>query len=377
MHSEASSKSNKNIFILAGEESGDVHGSQLVKEMLKIDSEMVFTGHGGNKMQKAGVKIIEHISKLSLVGITEVLKHLPYMRKVMNRTIDLIKELKPVRVILIDYPGFNLRLAKKLKSLNVPVTYFILPQTWAWKEKRYKTLLNCADQLISIIPFEKEWFSARNIEVEFVGNPLLDSIVTSTNKQKFLSQHNLKIDRPLLMLLPGSRQQEINRHWPIFLKTIDKLRKTFTSLQFILGQAPNVIIDNIPEYVKIETEHVGQAMQFANAGLVASGTASLEATLYKMPCVVCYKTSGLTHLIGKRLARVKYLSLTNLIAGEKIISEFIQNDMNPDNITKALMLLLSDTPEREKLLEGYDFVIEQLGKPGTYKRAAEIISAKL
>ena len=381
MQSEASTKTDlnqlKKIFIIAGEESGDLHGSSLVSALLKINPKLSFVGHGGDKMKSAGVEIIEHISKLSLVGFTEVIKHLPYMRKVMNHTIELIKEIKPACVILIDYPGFNLRLAKELKKLNIPITYFILPQAWAWKEKRYKTLQNYTDQLISIIPFEKEWFGARNVQIDYIGNPLVDSLKTPANKNDYFNKHNLKIDQPLLTLLPGSRQQEINRHWPIFLETINKMRETFPSLQFILGKAPNVVIDSIPDYVKIETEQINLTMQHADAGLVASGTASLEATVYKMPCVVCYKTSGLTHWIGKRLARVKYLSLTNLIADEKIISEFIQNDMTPEKLIKALVPLLSETPERGKILERYDSVIKLLGEQGTYKRAAELISAKI
>lgn len=379
MHSQASTKSklNKRIFIVAGEESGDVHGSHLVSEMLKIDPELSFYGHGGDKMKMAGVEIIEHITKLSLVGFTEVIKHLPYMRTVMNGTIETIKDMKPVRVILIDYPGFNLRLAKKLKNLGVPVTYFILPQVWAWKEKRYKILQRCTDQSISIIPFEKEWFNARNFEIDYVGNPLVDSVKPVGSKKDYFKKHSLKIDQPLLALLPGSRQQEIDQHWPIFSKTIIKLRNIFPNLQFIIGKAPNVIIGDVPKYVKIESDSVKLTMAHGDAGLIASGTASLEATINGLPCVACYKTSGITHWLGKKLSKVNYLSLTNLIAGKKIIAEFIQWDMQPDRLIKAIVPLLSDTPARSRLIEGYDEVINSMGEPGVYQRTARLISKKL
>ena len=367
----------KPIFILAGEESGDMHGSFLVKEMLKINPDLYFIGHGGDKMKDAGVDIIKHISELSLVGLTEIIKHLPSILREMNETVDLIKKIKPARIILIDYPGFNLRLAKKIYKLKIPITYFILPQVWAWKENRIKKLKIYIDQTISIIPFEKDWYKTRGMDINYVGHPLADMEMPLLTKKDFFNRHAFNTEKPLLTLLPGSRQQEIERHWPIFLEIIKELHKTFSALQFIVGRAPNVRLKHIPDYVKVETENSYLPMRYGTAGLVASGTATLEATVFKLPIVLCYKTSAITHLIGKSVAKVKYLSLTNLISNKKIIPELIQNEMIPRRLIKAIIPLLSDTPERTKMLCGYENVIVQLGKPGVYYRAAKIISEKI
>ncbi len=369
--------SNNTVFIVAGEESGDIHGSFLVKELLKIKPYLNFIGHGGDKMQAAGVNIIEHISNLSLVGFTEVIKHLPYMRRVMNSTIKQIKQIKPVRIILIDYPGFNLNLAKRIHALKIPITYFILPQVWAWKAKRYKKLKLCTDQAISIIPFEKTWYKNKGMEIDFAGNPLIDVEEPTLSKRAFFAKHSFVADQPLLTLLPGSRQQEIDYHWPILKQAVEELHKIFPKLQFIIGEAPNVKISDVPDYVQVESENSYLTMIHGTAGIVASGTASLEATIFKLPCVVCYRTSALTHTIGKKLATVKFLSLTNLIASEKIIPELIQKDMHPQKIIKAIVPLLSDTPERAKMITGYKTVINQLGESGVYKRTAKLIASKI
>jgi len=363
------------IFIVAGEESGDLHGSHLVSELLKLNPNLKFTGHGGDKMKSAGVEIIEHISNLSLIGFTEVIKHLPYISRVMRKTVQQIKKINPERVILIDYPGFNLRLAEKVQELNIPITYFILPQVWAWKENRVQKLKDYTDQVISIIPFEKDWFNKKGLSIEYVGHPFAEVEEPSIIKDVFYKNHSLELQYPLLALLPGSRQQEIDRHWPIFLKVIEQLHTTFPNLQYIIGKAPNVRIDNIPSFVKIE-ENSKMAIAKSDAGIVASGTVTLEATVLKLPIVVCYKSSAITHFIGKRLAKVKYLSLPNLIADKKIIPELIQNDMNLKSIVKAIVPLLSNTPERDKMMKAYKKIGASLGMPGVYSRVAKLISNK-
>ena len=373
----ANTKPEKTMFIIAGEESGDIHGAKLVQEIKKLNPAIKFIGHGGNKMKAAGVDIIEHISKLSFVGFTEVLKHLPFIRRVMNNTIRQIKTIQPARVILIDYPGFNLRLAKKIQKLNIPITYFILPQVWAWKENRAFKIKNFTDQALSIIPFEKDWFNKRAIAIDFVGHPFVDIEKPKVRKKDFFLKHSLLSDRPLLTLLPGSRQQEIDRHWPILINVINKLHGVFPNLQFILGKAPNVFISDIPKYVNIEETNVRLAMTCGDAGFVASGTATLESAVLGLPTVVCYKTSYITYWIGKRLAKVKYLSLINLIAKRKIVPELLQKKMTPEALIKAIIPLLSDTPERKKMIDQYKHLAKGLGNPGVYSRVAKLIAEKL
>jgi lipid-A-disaccharide synthase len=367
----------KNIFILAGEESGDIHGSILVKEMLKMSPEIKFFGHGGDKMKAAGVEIIEHISSLSMVGFTEVIRHLPRMFNLMNETVNTIKSLRPDRVILIDYPGFNLRLAKKINKLNIPVTYFILPQVWAWKEKRAELIKRYIDQAISIIPFEKKWFNNHGINIDFVGHPFVDVLKPSITKKEYFLKHSLDINKPLLTLLPGSRQQEIDRHWPLFIDVINKLYEIFPNIQFIVGKAPDVVIPAYPEFVHIEKDAPRLTVNYGDAGLIASGTATLEAAVLGLPTVVCYKSSSITYLIGKRLAKVKYLSLVNLIANRQVVPEFIQDNMTAEKLIKALIPLLSDTPERRKMVDRYEQITGELGKAGVYRRTAKLIVDKI
>lgn len=364
------------IFIIAGEESGDLHGSHLVQEMLKLYPKIKFIGHGGNKMAAAGVEIIEHVSALSLVGFTEVLKRLPYMFNVMNNTIKTIREIHPTRIILIDYPGFNLRLAKKLNEFNIPITYFILPQVWAWKEKRAEIIKNYIEQALSIIPFEKEWFKERGINIDFVGHPFIDIEEPSITKSAFFSKHLLTLNNPLLALLPGSRQQEIDRHWPIFIEVINKLHGIFPNIQFIIGQAPDVILPTCPEFVQIEKDNPRLTMYYSDAGLIASGTATLEAAVLSLPAVVCYKASKITYWIGKQLTKVEYLSLINLIANRQIVPEFIQHRMTAEALVKAVIPLLSDTPERGKMISGYKQITKKLGTHGVYRRTAKLIAEK-
>ena len=367
----------QSIFIIAGEESGDVHGAKLVREIAKLNTSIKFIGHGGDKMKVAGVNIIEHISNLSFVGFTEVLRHLPYIRKVMNNTIRQIINIQPARIILIDYPGFNLRLAKNIQKLKIPITYFILPQVWAWKENRAYKIKKFTDQALSIIPFEIDWFNKHGIAIDFVGHPFVDIEKPKLSKEDFFLKHSLLADKPLLTLLPGSRQQEIDRHWPILLKVVNKLHGIFPNLQFILGKAPNVFISDIPKYVNIEETNVRLAMAYGDAGFIASGTATLESAVLGLPTVVCYKTSYITYWIGKRLAKVKYLSLINLIAKRQLVPELLQEKMTPEALIKAIIPLLSDTPERKKMIDGYKHIAKGLGNPGVYSRAAKLIAEKL
>jgi len=366
----------KTIFIIAGEESGDIHGAKLVYEIRKLNPDIRLVGHGGDKMKIAGVKVIEHVSALSVVGFTEAIRRLPYIHKVMKDTIRLIKKNKPIRIILIDYPGFNLNLAKKIQKLKIPITYFILPQVWAWKESRALKIKNFTDQALSIIPFEKAWFNERGIEIDFVGHPFVDIEKLTTNKDDFFSKHSLSLNKPLLTLLPGSRQQEIDRHWPIFIGTVIELHSIFPNLQFIIGKAPDVILPTCPEFVHIEKDDPRLTMNFGDAGIIASGTATLEAAVLGLPTIVCYKTSNITYWLGKQLAKVEYLSLINLIAKHQIVPEFLQHKMTPGNLIKAIVPLLSDTPERKKMIDGYKQITKELGTPGVYTRTAKLIAGK-
>jgi lipid-A-disaccharide synthase len=330
-------------------------------------------GHGGDSMKKAGMQILEHSDTLSIMGFFEVLKHLPRMIKIMDKTISAIKRVKPDRIILIDYPGFNLRLAKRIKHLNIPITYFILPQAWAWKENRVQIMQSLIDQSLSILPFEQNWFEQRGLTTNYVGHPFSEEYHVNETSKDFYQRHNLSYDDPILLLLPGSRQQEIDQHWPIFIKTIDELKTKFSNLQIIVGQAPNVQIFPLPDNIKVEHDS-RKAMVVATAALVSSGTATLECAVEDTPLVVCYKLSGLSWALAKQQIKVNYVSLVNIIADKNIVPEVLQKKMTVHNLCNAISPLLNEkSNERKIMLSGFEEVRKSLGVPGVYKRAAEAI----
>ena len=364
------------VFIVAGEESGDLHASKLIQNIKKYNQQIEFYGHGGDKMKQEGVQIIEHINKLAIVGFFEVIKHLPYMMSVMGKTISWIKENKPARVILVDYPGFNLRLARELKKLGVPVTYFILPQVWAWKEKRVSILRHSVDQCLSIIPFEQEWFEERNVQTSFIGHPFIE-LEHPNSSLDFYRKHSLNPNDKILSIFPGSRQQEVKQHLSILISTIERIMLKIPDLKIILGKAPGVNIDNTPSYIKIESDNPRLALENGTAALVASGTATLESAVLDIPIVVFYRFSNLTWLLAKRLSNVKFACIVNLIANKMIVPEFIQNDMTVNNLSNAIIPLLNDTSSRKNILLGYNQIRRTLGIPGVYDRGAQEIIKRL
>ena len=364
------------VFIVAGEESGDLHASKLIQQIKKYNQQIEFYGHGGDRMEKEGVQIIEHINKLAIVGFFEVIKHLPFMMSVMGKTINWIKENKPKRVILVDYPGFNLRLARESKKLGVPVTYFILPQVWAWKEKRVSILRDNVDQCLSIIPFEQEWFEERNVKTNFIGHPFIE-LEYPNSSLDFYKKHGLDPNDKILSIFPGSRQQEVKQHLSILISTIEIIMLDIPNLKVVLGKAPGVTINRIPSYIKIERDNPQLALQNGTAALVASGTATLESAVLDIPIVVFYRFSNLTWFLAKRMSNVKYACIVNLIANKMIVPEFIQNDMTANNLSNAIKPLLNNTSSRKNILLGYNQIRRTLGMPGVYDRGAKEIIKRL
>ena len=366
----------KKYFIIAGEPSGDLHGSKLIKAIKNLHPNSSFMGHGGNKMKNEGMRIIEHIDDLSIMGFTEVLRHLPRLIKIMDATLNAISQSNPDRIILIDYPGFNLRLAKKLSSFDIPITYFILPQVWAWKEKRVKKMKKLIDQTISIFPFEKDWFASRGLNVEYFGHPFMDIEHMDETTKSFYKRHSLDLNSPILTLLPGSRQQEIDRHWPIFLETVNLLREQYLNLQVVVGKASNIDLDNCPSDFKIERD-AKKAMLVGTVGLVSSGTATLECAIEGLPIVVCYKLFPLSWFITKTLVKVKHSSIINIIMDKQVVPELLQDDMNPKLILKTIAPLFDmESEKRKKMFLEYEKLKKSLGSPGVYMRVAESILEK-
>ena len=361
------------FFIIAGEPSGDLHGANLIRAIKKLNNYSSFMGHGGFLMEEEGMRIIEHCNNLSVMGFKEVIKQLPKFLKIMNSTIELVEKSKPDRIILIDYPGFNLRFAKRVSYLKIPITYFILPQAWAWKSKRVEIIKKYVNQSFSIFPFEKDWYNLKGLKTKFFGHPFIENQHVDENRMQFFKRHNLNHKNRILVLLPGSRQQEIDKHWPIFVKTVVLLKKEYPLLQIIVAKSNNVKIPISDPTFKIE-KNSKKAIIAADVAIVASGTATLECAVENTPMVVCYKFSLFNWIIARYLVKVKYSSIVNLIGEKRIVPELLQSKMTPENIKTNLIKLIEEKSDtRTKMQKELNQVKSKLGSPGVYNKIAEEI----
>ena len=361
----------RTYFIIAGEPSGDLHGAKLVAAMKKRSPNLRFVGNGGNKMLEEGVDLLYHTDQLSVMGFSEILKHIPFLLKVFRNTLKKIVEIKPDRIILIDYPGFNLRMAKKCARLSIPTTYFILPQLWAWKENRIKTFHKFIDQSLSIFPFEQSWYEKRGVSANYVGHPFIELGPPKQTKSEFYRKHKLKENTKILTLLPGSRQQEIDKMWPIFYEAALEIRKN-NNVEIMIAKSSGVNLHQ-KEHCHVEEEDVYASILYATAAITASGTASLECAVLDTPQVVCYRLSKFSGFIAKQMNRAPFVSMPNLIAGRTVVNELLQKEVNSDNIARHLLPLLKDSPQRKIMLQGFEEIRRSLGLPGAYERAAESI----
>ena len=360
------------IFIISGEDSGDLHGAKLMASIKQVNQNTEFFGIGGNRMQSEGLQLTEHIRNLNVVGIFEVIRHYSRIKKIFNKTIDEIKKIKPNKVILIDYPGFNLRMAKKLNALNFDITYFILPQVWAWKESRTKTLKRCCKKLISIIPFEQKWFSQKNVSVHYAGHPLSELGSLSFDRETFCQKHGIPEKNKIIILMPGSRSIEIKRHWKIFVKTVKRLQEQHNNLSFVLLEGDNININSGADITKVKQNQY-EAIGVADAAIVCSGTATLETAMLKCPMIVCYKLSYLTWVVAQALSKVKYLSLANLIAEDRVVDEYLQGKMTAKNLSNGINNLLKDE-NRDIVVKKYNKLINKLkSNENPYSSAARYI----
>ena len=365
----------KKIVLIAGEDSGDLHGAELIKALKNLNNNYEFLGIGGEKMIQQGLIPIEHIKNLNVIGLVEVLKHYPRIKKIFNKTLSMIKKVRPEKVILIDYPGFNLKMAEKISNLGIEVSYFILPQVWAWRSSRAKILEKNTDKRISIIPLEKDWFKNRDIKISYVGNPLIGLKNVKSDKDALLTKYNISPNDKIVVLMPGSRKSEIQRHWPIFLETLNLMQKNSSySIMPILLEAPNVDINNIPNHVISTKNNHHEILSIADAAIVCSGTATLETAILGCPMVVCYQLSPITWFLAQRMSSVKYLSLVNLIAEEKIVTEFLQKEMTSKNLSKGVLSIINNSEKQDVQQRNYLKLIDKLGVEGSpYLSAAKHI----
>ncbi|MEP7236349.1 MAG: lipid-A-disaccharide synthase [Ferruginibacter sp.] len=366
-------------YIISGEASGDLHGSNLIKELKKKDADADIRCWGGDKMEAAGATLVKHYKELAFMGFLEVIKNLSTILKNIKFCKADILQYQPTTLILIDYPGFNLRIAKWAKEQGIKVIYYISPQVWAWKENRVKLIKTCVDKMLVILPFEKEFYAKWNYEVEYVGHPLVEVIDEFLNNEQ--GTRNIEQgSKKTIALLPGSRQQEILKKLPIMLE----VAKHFPDYQFVVAKAPGLDdsfyagllapYKNVSSVVNKTYELLVQS----KAALVTSGTATLETALFAVPEVICYKGSAFSYQIAKRLIKIKFIGLVNLIMDKEVVKELIQDELTVENLKYELNLLLTDHAKQQQLKEDYASLKNLLSKGGhASANAAESIYAYL
>ncbi|MEL6988007.1 MAG: lipid-A-disaccharide synthase [Bacteroidota bacterium] len=364
-------------YIIAGEASGDLHGSNLIKALKEKDAQANFRIWGGDKMEAAGAQLVKHYKDLAFMGFVEVVKNLRTILGNIRFCKQDITSFQPDVLILIDYPGFNLRIAKWAKKQNIKIFYYISPQLWAWHASRVKQIKANIDRMFVIIPFEKKWYADRGVEVDYVGHPLKDVIDNYKVDTNFKYANTTK---KVIALLPGSRQQEIKRVLPKMLEVAND----YPEYKFVIAKAKhlpwelyqNIIENTLDSSIDFVDDETYNLLSVAHAALVTSGTATLETALFKIPQVVCYSGNPISFQIAKRLVDVPYISLVNLIAERKLVDELIQDELNKVNLQNALDQIL-DGNSRSDLMDAYEVLSKRLGEKGASKMAAKLMHERL
>lgn len=368
-------------YIIAGEASGDLHGSNLVASLRTQDPDAKIRAWGGEKMQRNGANVVKNYHELAFMGFVEVLMNLRTILKNFSFCKKDITEFNPDAIILIDYPGFNLKVAKWAHQKGYKVFYYISPQVWAWKRRRVYKIKKVVDKMLCILPFEKKFYDSYNVDCQFVGHPLLDEIakVNPVDKNKFYKSNRLNPKKEIIAMLPGSRKQEVSRMLTVMLDVV----KQFPNYQFVIACAPSLPVSYYKEIigdkanVRLVVNRTYQLLQLSSAAMVTSGTATLETALFDVPEVVCYKANKISYIIARQLAKVRFICLVNLIMDREVVKELIQNDLTANNVANELKSLLASSKRQKKLLEDYEELKSVLGNAGASDKAAEIIIANV
>jgi lipid-A-disaccharide synthase len=371
------------IVIVVGEESGDIRAAALVKAIKSQLPGVRFSGIGGDRCLKEGVELVAHSSQLAVMGFVEVALHFFRIKRVFEQILSHIKTTRPKAVLLVDYPGFNLRLAREVKKLGIKVIYYVSPQVWAWKASRVHLIKKVVDRMIVLFPFEKDFYAKYNYDATFAGHPLVGEVRADTGASQCLQRLGLNEKRRVVGLLPGSREKEIAYHLPILLKAAAVIKKERPETQFILLKARNLPSTIFNRQLKDSpcpvtlTEDYYNGLNACDVCVVCSGTATLEAALLEKPMVVIYRSSWGTWLIFKALIRIPYVSLVNIVAGKKLVDELLQINATPTKIATAILALLKDPAKLQTAARELRVIRVKLGSTGASQRAAKAVIAEL
>ena len=367
------------VLIVAGEASADLHGSHLVTALKRLDPGLTFWGIGGPRLQEAGVRILFNSSDMAVVGLTEVVSRLATVTRAYLTLKTLLRKNRPVLLILMDYPDFNLRLACAAKQFRIPVLYYISPQVWAWRKGRVETIRRCVDRMAVILPFEKEFYRERGLHVEHVGHPLLEEIPTDLDGEKVRTELGLHQASPVLALLPGSRKEEVTNLLPVMIKAAERIRSRHARLKCLLPRAstiPPELIDGLLEETSLDVQviqgDVYRVLKACDLALVASGTATLEAAILETPMVIVYRVSSFSYWIGRRVISVPFIGLVNLVAGEEVVPELIQDDVTPERLAREAMDILDHDDRLRDMVRKLRALRETLGQGSASERTARI-----
>ena len=368
------------LMMVAGEVSGDVHGEGLIRSLRQNHADADFFGIGGKKMLREGFRPYFMLNTMQAHGFVELAGHLPRLYKTLWRMRDALEEESPDALVLIDYPGFNLKLAAYASEKGIPVIFFNSPQIWAWRKGRLDTIKRVVDKMIVLFPFEEKIYQQAGVDVSWVGHPLLDEIGQESDSAEFRENCGLRADLPLLAIAPGSRPSEMRKHLPTMLEALPEIEKKIGEFQCILPVAESLDFDEVRRkassssvYVAVVPEQFLESVRASDAAVIASGTASLQTGLALKPFVIVYRVSPLTYMIARLLAETKYIGMVNVLADKEIVPELLQNEFTVSSITDHAVRLLQDHDYRGTMISELKKIGLKLGEPGAYRRAAKCI----
>lgn len=368
--------------LIAGEPSGDLHGARLAKAILERRPEARLSGMGGEQMRQAGVKLLFDPTKISTIGFVEAIKNIQVLRKVMLKLAETIRQQRPDVVVLIDYPGFNMRLARMVKAEDIPLVYYFSPSAWAWGKSRAEKVAQTVTKVVSVFPFEAEIYREAGADVTFVGHPLLDIVKPSMPAQEVRESLGIALKAPVVGLLPGSRRQEIELLLPEMLAAARLIKSALPEVRFVLPRAGSIEMALLQKHLdkaQVEVQVVdGRAydlISISQAVIATSGTVTLETAVLGVPMVIIYKTGASTYLLGKMLVRIPHIGLPNIILGRMAMPEYVQHDVKPEIIAAQVVRMLTDAEYAAALRADLAEVVQRLGKPGAVGRTADLVLA--